>query len=1319
MGSYGEYVRDFLEEYEEPVVEDYIVGFSGLDPDKRVKAATIDHEQLGNLLGGDFSGRYHLTQEQVSKLMGYQGQIDKVKSEAEAKIASLKAEALSAIGAVDERLSEARENLDGRMTELEGSQSELEVSQESISTRFEAVLEGATEDSEILDARVDADNVIHQNLGHNVRNLHSLIKELFGDIEQKAAEIQDLLSKSREQSEAHKQLQEELNAEVNARTEEDINLQREIDTLSEGQIEQILTVQELNERRKADIKREAEERQEADDELGSELTAEREARTAECEEITRKAEGNTSAIERERRRLDETIENLTEETKARIEDDKALSNTIENLAEGLITDLLNLKDALDRRKEALEREINARTTEDARLQEQIDRHTEDLNTNAQKIREESQERKQQDKEICKMLYAEAEERIKGDLGLALQAEANAEANILNSLNLEAVNERRKRDLDREEEERISNDEVLQEQVNETAEAVVRTTLNLHEEAEKRREGLHDVNEALNIETQTREETDTEIQQRLDGEEYARRSDDTAQQLQIEANAEAGIRNALNIHDEAENRRKEISDVRSFIKAESEQLNTALESEEAERISADGVLQAQADDNAKANILNILNLKEVNERRKADLACETHERIEADRLLQDEINDNSTANIQHSLSLAHEADERRKLAQAVANLKSPVDWSSAESLAIPEPRCAVVNFTGLNAMPTSKTADIPAVMEFWDRQGNFFRKNILCSAQGNSSLGYIKKNVKFDLLNEDGSEFNLRIGSWVVQDGFHLKAYYTDFFRGVGAVSYKLWDEIMKTKPHKSALVDTEGMNTTANGEGNIADLTLQIDTGALCHPDGFPCVVYLNGEFYGIFSWQIKKQRKNYHMDKSTVEHIHLDGTLYTGYFWNGVINWTVFEIRNPNKLYTMDGKKYDGDAPKELIDETSEKYNPDNKDHKRTAKVKKYIQGFVQNFSELKTLYTAYTGNPTAENLAAVKAKYEQIFDMENQRDYLIFSDIIKNSDGFGKNWQWTTYDGVKWFVNAYDLDMSFGGHWQGIQITPPLTAHITTSTAIPTGYIPRLYNFELEARYKVLREAGIIDVEHIISKLADWTARIGEGNYELEFERWPNSPCILNYNDSVDRVRKWLEVEIANMDRIYNYNPDAPNAEYRVHAQALKAETAERQTADQSESEIRASEDKALQEEISSLSTGLIQSELNGLALNKKREKQILQETLTRSEDDKCIQDQINDIVFAVTTAIIHGHNARERLKEYVDRLYQAVADTGNLTYMGAGIASQNEINAMLNDVLSGSDNGEIREDEIPETLSDRIATSSEVDAMLREIFPNYNRS
>lgn len=113
----------------------------------------------------------------------------------------------------------------------------------------------------------------------------------------------------------------------------------------------------------------------------------------------------------------------------------------------------------------------------------------------------------------------------------------------------------------------------------------------------------------------------------------------------------------------------------------------------------------------------------------------------------------------------------------------------------------------------------------------------------------------------------------------------------------------------------------------------------------------------------------------------------------------------------------------------------------------------------------------------------------------------------------------------------MSYGGDWQGIRLSPPITAHIMTSTELPTGYIPLLYNSELEARYAQLRQAGIIDTEHILSKLKEWCNRIGTANFELEYEKWPESPCMLNYTDSIYRVREWLHTEIVNMDGIYHY--------------------------------------------------------------------------------------------------------------------------------------------------------------------------------------------
>ena len=546
-------------------------------------------------------------------------------------------------------------------------------------------------------------------------------------------------------------------------------------------------------------------------------------------------------------------------------------------------------------------------------------------------------------------------------------------------------------------------------------------------------------------------------------------------------------------------------------------------------------------------------------------------------------------------------------EMIAKGISPTDFSSYTELSIPEPKLALVNFKA-SGMPTAKGVDLHGTMEFWDMNGAYFRKNVLMNAQGSSSMGFIKKNLAIDILNgndiwDEDNTFSLRIGNWVPQDSFHLKAYYTDFFRGIGITSYKFYEDIQRSrgiqydKPWKKALIDQSSITQYTKGFNDINDLKLQLDTGALCHPDGFPVIVYLNGEFYGIFSWQLKKHKDNMHMTKDVPEHIHIDGVLNTSTVFNGSINYTQFEIRNPKNLYCMDGTEYDGDAPKEIIDETSEFYTiaEDSKKIKTrkqtTAKVKHYLEDFSNHMVEIRNAYLN-------GNIDLSKELLETYFDIDNLIDYLIFSDIIKNSDGFSKNWQWTTYDGIKWFVNAYDLDMSFGGHFQGTQITNTMTGHINTSNYYPFFYIINYYNDQLKARYKELRINKIIDSDHIISYLESWTKRIGDDFYKQEYKKWPDSPCnndnkinstywelvidennnpvkanSSNYNgtteyqvddictygitsvmgfytfkcikvsegnvpiiafrhrDNIYRVKKWIDIEIANMDKLYGY--------------------------------------------------------------------------------------------------------------------------------------------------------------------------------------------
>lgn len=478
-----------------------------------------------------------------------------------------------------------------------------------------------------------------------------------------------------------------------------------------------------------------------------------------------------------------------------------------------------------------------------------------------------------------------------------------------------------------------------------------------------------------------------------------------------------------------------------------------------------------------------------------------------------------------------------------DVKTPIDWSESSFIQIPEPRFAIINVSNIDSMPTTKTQNKKAFLEFWDMQGNYFKKHAILNAQGNSSMIFVKKNVAIDFCDDEwiGDDTpKVRIGNWVPQDSFHMKAYYTDFFRGVGAVSYKFYDQIVRTRgnmydrPWKKALLDMSKIGTSTKSFGNpyVGDYSLLTDTGARCFPDGFPTAVYLNGTFYGIFSFQLKKHRDNYHMDKSTAEHVHLDGTLNGNTIFGGKenIDWSQFEIRNPKGLYAIGGNKYDADVKQEEIAGEDEVDTwiaagqlPDGtaisskikKNLQITAKVKKYIQDFANTINIIKAAASTYeASSKSEEDLKAFKSMFEKYFDIENMIDYRIVSDLIKNSDGFSKNWQWFTYDGIKWWVGLYDCDMSFGGHSQGNQNTGLYESHLDVSLDKPNGYITKYYVPELETRYKELADMSIASSDNIFSLLQDWCMRIGTDFFKEEYKKWADSPCI---SDSIVRSDYW----------------------------------------------------------------------------------------------------------------------------------------------------------------------------------------------------------
>lgn len=441
---------------------------------------------------------------------------------------------------------------------------------------------------------------------------------------------------------------------------------------------------------------------------------------------------------------------------------------------------------------------------------------------------------------------------------------------------------------------------------------------------------------------------------------------------------------------------------------------------------------------------------------------------------------SAKHLELSSEAANEVNNSFK--SAGIKMENPSDFSKDSHIELPIPRIAAQVRLYAPKLPTTKHDDIEAVIEYNDKDGNYFRKPVTLNAQGSSSMAYYVKNMAIDIA--DGSE--IKFGDFPTQDSFHLKKYYIDAFRGQCIVGYWLMEQVYKSRPIGQQYPYEYSIANNSVSEG-LGSPKKDFFTGAKCHPDGFPIIItWINsntGEetWMGVYAWNLKKSKEVYFCDKKNTENIILDGTVNTSTLFGGTINWSAFEIRNPKNLIDTNGNKYDGDNPKELS-ETD----------KNSKKVKDYL--------------TRLSGVVAALKASNTKETFEQYFLPQTFIDYYLVSQVLFNHDGFGKNWIWVTYDGLHWTPTLYDVDSIFGMYWNGIYVIP--NSDNSTILGIPQCLgLDKLYSDEISERYKELRDKGIFSVDNIVKLLNSWINKIGYSNIEKEFEAYSQTP---SYRDS-----------------------------------------------------------------------------------------------------------------------------------------------------------------------------------------------------------------
>lgn len=356
-------------------------------------------------------------------------------------------------------------------------------------------------------------------------------------------------------------------------------------------------------------------------------------------------------------------------------------------------------------------------------------------------------------------------------------------------------------------------------------------------------------------------------------------------------------------------------------------------------------------------------------------------------------------------------------------------------------------------------------------------------QGSSSVAYTKKNYTITF----GSAMDV---GWGSQKKYCFKANYVDNSNALNVCGAKLWSQIVADRGTHAAI--------THNAPNN----------GAM---DGFPCIIMLNGKFHGLYTWNIPKDKWAFGMGSSAIEYIvtaeqHSDQT----------------KFRTTTDFATdANGKALDFEIEYKQSDSVSD------------DTIKTSLNAMLTKISSL-----------TGQNPPADAWDY---LDYGTAIDYMIFSALISNTDGVDKNFILTTYDGVKWWLNAYDLDSIMGNFWTGGSYYAPDDSDARNKTSFMwLAGTSRLFNVlwndhksDVIARYNALR-AGILSEEHVYMTLYNFCVRIPQVIIDEDNRKYPLKPG--TSTETLSRIMEWYRQRIAFIDAEIADTQEAVDAELQA---------------------------------------------------------------------------------------------------------------------------------------------------------------------------------
>ncbi len=343
-------------------------------------------------------------------------------------------------------------------------------------------------------------------------------------------------------------------------------------------------------------------------------------------------------------------------------------------------------------------------------------------------------------------------------------------------------------------------------------------------------------------------------------------------------------------------------------------------------------------------------------------------------------------------------------------------------------------------------------------------------QGSSSAAYPEKNWTISLYSDAGftTSKKIRLANLLPYSKYVLKVNYIDptHVRNIGAL--RIWEQMIQTRPGFPKRETDFALVGKQHPEN--------METGALGHVEGYPAILTINGEFYGIGTFNIGKENDNYDLLKDDQTHIQIE--LANAVDFHQMNN---IEIRVPKTV---------------------------------TALTNANIQKFATMAAKTGTEFSAAA---------------RQMLWSPNVVDFYLALEFFQLIDCVSRNTHIMSYNSFdKVLFTPYDWD-SWAADVFGNPSSNPEASVWDTAVNVPDNTIifwrdkvGTEYRQEIINRYAYLRSCGVFSLDNFYEVTRNLTLKFERSNYEKDVIKWNkmrDNTIQLLYN-YVDRRIKYLDI-------------------------------------------------------------------------------------------------------------------------------------------------------------------------------------------------------